>query len=1149
MYFPFFSIMFAPINRESIFFNPNPRDKASNCTDVNDAEECNSQQIGSVKCIIIQGYILSASDHDSCDVFYDCDNELSIIAKGTSERRPACSVADPMQGCAILRIKPFLSKDVIPEDGDKTCDEENRQTPDMVYNEAWEYLTDDSDSDDEVSSKTEDISNQVQLKHGVPLSKIIKTVHFNVRDKVADNAQLTFDTEMYAWGDNRFNCLGHLLDEVKTLGEKSSRSREVPWPYISEPQIVPFDAMPRTERVQSIACSPYHTLVLTSSGAVYSCGEGSDGQLGHGHTFSCQSLQLIEWFIAGLSHRKNTIQSHITQISAGADEVRSHSAAIDSSGAIYTWGRASICGHIGYGPKLNDSFEKRRSTAKAEDNVLTPKRIESFRSYKVLKVSCGGSFTIAIATRKKRKGRSIDTHKQTSIYSWGLIAGGRLGNGQPNVETDTSLLGTQKKKTPTFLPRPTLISGLEHCQITDVSTGSAHALALSAEGEVYAWGRNHEGQCCALPVDPSLSNKERNRYPPSIWDDVWIPRKVYTFGEDTSENAVACFISAGGSQSAVLDTDGKVWIWGGGYHNSGSLGQEVKQTERTLMSGYLIPPKWSKPRVVESLRATNVVKLSLGDNHGAVVTITGQIYFWDDSLLPMKVLKDVQCTDNTDKAIANYTFQSRCIPRQPDWKWLQPLDGKNITDVVCAGKHTFVLTRGNSISIYLEKLFMESIDFPPGKMGLGLYSDSDADVENHYKKLKYDTGIDCVVVVAGRRIHCHKVILAHRSVVLKNMIELEERTEDRSNTVEILLLDISYDVVRSIVHFLYTDQVYLQDVSTSVKTLNLLDGAKKLGLTRLVAICKETLSAFKESSMPQDKNDYGDIMTNIGQFTILTEMGEMLKDDCYADVHLVVEKNIIPCHRCILMSRSYFRSLLARLHPAWKDLDMGGPKRVINIELPGNYHAILRIILFVYSGVLASRNEKDLQEDMANAQWYSLWDLKEQCESALEVTRDNVYDLLILSSKCDAKRLKCEALQYLSENIVLCLSKKEDKEKWHIIQHDYPQLLDDLFEQLKQCEGALAVIPRDRLDRTNAYLEELQLRKKARKDHLAKQMMGGDTKDILLSLQRAVMMFLLTWAYIMLQNFLVISKSPIVPVINVAFLGLCLYGSIQTLNG
>eukprot|EP00957_Ditylum_brightwellii_P187901 14307058-Ditylum_brightwellii.AAC.1 len=134
------------------------------------------------------------------------------------------------------------------------------------------------------------------------------------------------------------------------------------------------------------------------------------------------------------------------------------------------------------------------------------------------------------------------------------------------------------------------------------------------------------------------------------------------------------------------------------------------------------------------------------------------------------------------------------------------------------------------------------------------------------------------------------------------MIELEERTEDRSNTVEILLLDISYDVVRSIVHFLYTDQVYLQDVSTSVKTLNLLDGAKKLGLTRLVAICKETLSAFKESSMPQDKNDYGDIMTNI-------------------------EKNIIPCHRCILMSRSYFRSLLARLHPAWKDLDMGGPKR------------------------------------------------------------------------------------------------------------------------------------------------------------------------------------------------------------------------------
>ena len=42
--------------------------------------------------------------------------------------------------------------------------------------------------------------------------------------------------------------------------------------------------------------------------------------------------------------------------------------------------------------------------------------------------------------------------------------------------------------------RPQLIAGLQLTKITEVAVGSLHCVALSATGEVYAWGDNDEGQ-------------------------------------------------------------------------------------------------------------------------------------------------------------------------------------------------------------------------------------------------------------------------------------------------------------------------------------------------------------------------------------------------------------------------------------------------------------------------------------------------------------------------------------------------------------------------------------------------------------------------------------------------------------------------------
>jgi regulator of chromosome condensation len=94
------------------------------------------------------------------------------------------------------------------------------------------------------------------------------------------------------------------------------------------------------EKIKAVACAPYHTLILTTFGSVFSCGDGSDGQLGHGSLEAHHDFRRIDSFTLNI---KDSID--IEQISAGGDRFGCHSAAIDKNGALYTWGNAKLCGH------------------------------------------------------------------------------------------------------------------------------------------------------------------------------------------------------------------------------------------------------------------------------------------------------------------------------------------------------------------------------------------------------------------------------------------------------------------------------------------------------------------------------------------------------------------------------------------------------------------------------------------------------------------------------------------------------------------------------------------------------------------------------------------------------------------------------------
>ena len=98
--------------------------------------------------------------------------------------------------------------------------------------------------------------------------------------------------------------------------------------------------------------------------------------------------------------------------------------------------------------------------------------------------------------------------------------------------------------------------------VTDVQAGIDHVLALTAHGEVYAWGRNHRGQVGSGPTEHQLT-----------------PARVIESG--------AASLAAGRGTSAAVTTDGQLLTWGRNGSGQTGLGATTDVTTPTasLLTG------------------------------------------------------------------------------------------------------------------------------------------------------------------------------------------------------------------------------------------------------------------------------------------------------------------------------------------------------------------------------------------------------------------------------------------------------------------------------------------------------------------------------------------------------------------------------------
>ncbi|CAM9510226.1 unnamed protein product, partial [Discosporangium mesarthrocarpum] len=194
-----------------------------------------------------------------------------------------------------------------------------------------------------------------------------------------------------------------------------------------------------------VACGAYHSVAVTKSGRVFSWGFNRYGQCGDGsmeNTISAPSPTKLDRIALDANGR-------VAQVVCG----RHHSALVTSRGGLYTWGGSSF-GKLGL--------------PSPEKVVYSPKEVPFFRNLPVQQVdtgefvflhSSGGDFHMAALTRVGE------------VFSWGYGLEGQGGHG--------GLLHTRT---------PRRVNALNNANVYEVVCGPWWSMAMTSEGQCYAWG-------------------------------------------------------------------------------------------------------------------------------------------------------------------------------------------------------------------------------------------------------------------------------------------------------------------------------------------------------------------------------------------------------------------------------------------------------------------------------------------------------------------------------------------------------------------------------------------------------------------------------------------------------------------------------------
>ena len=417
---------------------------------------------------------------------------------------------------------------------------------------------------------------------------------------------LKSDGTVWAWG---YNNSGQ-------LGDNSTTNRTTP-----------VQVTGLTD-VMAIAAGNEHSLALKSDGTVWAWGNSNSGRLGAG-TLSSTTVPV-----------KVSITADVTAIAAGAE----HSLAIKSDGTVWAWGyngsgrlgqdnaiygyrntptqvQGGLSGVTAIAAGSNHSMALKsdgtlwgwgdNSSGKLGDGIITsrylPAQVQGGTT-DAIAVAAGGTYTMAVgsdgsvwiwgsnynsqlgtglsssaatpiqvmngfsalAKLSSSASHNVALKSDNTVWTWGDNGNGQLGDGTNNPKGS-----------------PALVSGLTG-EMTAVSAGYNHTLALKSDGTVWAWGNNNYGQLGNNSTTSSLT-----------------PIQV------TGLTGVSA-VSAGSQFSLALKSDGSVWAWGA--NTVGQLGDGSTTRRNT-------------PVQVSGLNS-GVIAISAGNGHSLALKTGGAVVAW-----------------------------------------------------------------------------------------------------------------------------------------------------------------------------------------------------------------------------------------------------------------------------------------------------------------------------------------------------------------------------------------------------------------------------------------------------------------------------------------------------------------------------------------
>jgi alpha-tubulin suppressor-like RCC1 family protein len=200
----------------------------------------------------------------------------------------------------------------------------------------------------------------------------------------------------------------------------------------------------------AVAAGGNHSLIVTTSGKVFACGDNTYGQLAQPATTS-SSGTFVEVNFPGLSTK-------IVSVAAGAD----HNLAVDENGGVWVWGRNNY-GQLGKGNR--SVAERNPSKLNLGDGVFA----ES--------VAAGFSHSLILTTDGE------------------VLGFGRNNSGQTGQVTTTSVVTA---------PSPIYKGLIELSEIRSIAAGTDSSFAITESGQLYSWGYNTYGELLLGHASPAV---------------------------------------------------------------------------------------------------------------------------------------------------------------------------------------------------------------------------------------------------------------------------------------------------------------------------------------------------------------------------------------------------------------------------------------------------------------------------------------------------------------------------------------------------------------------------------------------------------------------------------------------------------------------